>query len=349
MKDLRVDRSTIPDWGKCQAIVLVYPYKVKDREHLMTFYDKFLKYIPEEIKIILLVKDSSITDEYKKNCLANGVLNTIEFVEYHDLSDIWVRDYAPLAVFEMGMLYPVKFKYDPAYIPLKLKAYVECDDKVGSQVGKRFINGGEHSLYFKWDMGNLTHNGKGTAIISNRLISDNDSVNFEHELKPMLHVFLGLSRIIFIPVEPGDETGHVDGMVRFIDEKVLVVGEYPRHSENHNFMEILAKNLKEDLGDDYTILRLMNGESEDYESEGIGSAVGNHVNFLRINDLMLFPYYGDKISKQPLQDFQSDLQKNNLNIRVIPVDLQEINKLAKKGGVLNCISWQVFSNGLPQK
>jgi hypothetical protein len=28
---------------------------------------------------------------------------------------------------------------------------------------------------------------------------------------------------------------------------------------------------------------------------------------------------------------------------VIPVDIPEINKLAKKGGVLNCISWQIFS------
>lgn len=344
MKDLKVDRCTIPDWGKCQAIVLVYPYKVKDREHLKPFYDKFLKYIPNDIKIILLVKDASIAYEYKKDCLANEIQNTIEFVEYPDLSDIWVRDYAPLTVSEMGMVYPVKFKYDPSYIPKKFKHYVELDDKVGSLLGKEYINGGEHSLYFRWDMGNLTHNGKGTAIISNRLISDNESVNFEYELKSMLHVFLGFSRIIFIPVEPGDETGHVDGVVRFIDDKVLVVGEYPRHSENHNFMEILAKNLKEDLGDDYTILRLKNGEPEDYESEGIGSAVGNHMNFLRINDFILFPYYGDEISKQPLQDFQSNLQKNNLNIRVIPVDLQEINKLAKKGGVLNCISWQVFSN-----
>jgi agmatine deiminase len=344
MKDLKVDRRTISDWGKCQAIVLVYPYKVKDRAHLIPFYDKFLKYIPEDIKIILLVKDSSIADEYKKNCLANGVLNTIEFVEFPDLSDIWVRDYAPLTVSEMGMMYPVKFKYDPSYIPGKFKHYVELNDKVGSLVGKRFINVGEHSLYFVWDMGNLTHNGKGTAIISNRLISDNEAVNVEHELRSMLHVFCGFSKIIFIPVEPGDETGHVDGMVRFIDEKVLVVGEYPRYSENHNFMEILAKNLRTDLGDDYTILRMKNDEPEDYESEGIGSAVGNHMNFLRINDLILFPYYGDKISEGPLMEFKADLEKNKININVIPVDIPEIKKLAKKGGVLNCISWQVFSN-----
>lgn len=174
MKDLKVDRSTIPDWGKCQAIVLVYPYKVHGRQHLMPFYDKFLKYIPEDIKIILLVKDLSVEIDLRSKCLTDGIQNTIEFVEFPQLSDIWVRDYAPLTATDMCILYPVKFKYDPSYIPGKLKASVESDDEVGSLIGKIFIHGGEHSLYFKWDMGNLTHNGKGTAIISNRLISDNE-------------------------------------------------------------------------------------------------------------------------------------------------------------------------------
>jgi agmatine/peptidylarginine deiminase len=83
-------------------------------------------------------------------------------------------------------------------------------------------------------------------------------------------------------------------------------------------------------------------------SEGVSSAVGNHLNFLRINDVILFPYYNDQISNQPFLDFKSDIEKNNLQIQVIPVTIPEINKLARKGGVLNCISWQIFSGSLPK-
>jgi hypothetical protein len=54
------------------------------------------------------------------------------------------------------------------------------------------------------------------------------------------------------------------------------------------------------------------------------------VNFLRINNLILFPYYNDQISKQPLLDFQSDLEKNNLSISVVPVDIPEIIELEEK-------------------
>jgi len=343
MKDLKINRSTLPDWHSCKAIVLVYPYKINGREHLQSFYDKLLSYIPAEIDIVLLVRDQSIANVFNKKCIKAGIPNNIEFEIYPDLFDIWVRDYAPLTVTEMGMLSPVKFEYKPSYVEKKFEKYVLNDHKAGEMLGNKFVSKGMSSVYCHWDGGNLTHNGKGTAIISNRFISDNESYNINNEIRPLLNVILGFSNIILIPVEPLDETGHVDGMVRFIDEKVLVVGAYPRHSENHVFMNRLAENLQTDLGKDYTILRLMNAEPEDYESEGIGSAVGNHLNFLRINDLILFPYYSDMISKQPLLDFKSELEKNNLNIHVIPVDIPEINELARSGGVLNCISWQIFS------
>jgi agmatine deiminase len=276
--------------------------------------------------------------------MKRGILNNIDFFEYTDFADIWIRDYAPLTVSEDGLHFPTKFEYNPAYIKEKYRAGARQDNEAGSALGKFYIDKGERSLYFKWDMGNLTHNGNGTALISNRLISDNESVSIEDELKPMLHVFLGFSNIIFIPVEPEDKTGHVDGMARFIDEKVLVVGEYPPQSENHNFMELLAKNLKADLGDEYTIIRLMNIVTDNSSQDGIYSAVGNHLNFLRLNDLILFPYYSQEISEQPLLNFIAEIERNGLNIRVVPVKIPETNKLAKLGGVLNCISWQVFSN-----
>lgn len=107
-------------------------------------------------------------------------------------------------------------------------------------------------------------------------------------------------------------------------------------------MDMLADNLNHDLGDEYTIIRLMNGEPEDFESEDIGSAVGNHINFLRLNDTILFPYFSDEISEKPMQDFMATLKQNNLNIKVVPVDMPELWDLARLGGVLNCISWQVF-------
>jgi agmatine deiminase len=343
MTDLKVNRRTLPDWHSCKAIVLVYPFRVQEREHLMPFYEQLMTYIPKEIKIILLVKDISCQADVLTKHAALVIENEIEFVEFPRIFDIWVRDYAPLVVDDQGIHIPVKFNYNPSYVEKKYARYIQHDNLIGEELGKRFVSEGIRSLYFNWDMGNLTHNGAGTAIISNRFIADNETSNVDHELRTMLHVFCGLSNIVFIPTEPDDSTGHVDGMCRFIDEKVLVVGAYPLSSPNHQFMETLAENLQNDLGDDYSIIRLQNGEPEDQESEGVASAYGNHLNFLRINDLILFPYYGDEISSQPMEDFKGTLKEHELSIQVIPVELPEIKELARAGGVLNCISWQVFS------
>lgn len=309
----------------------------------MSFYEKFLTLIPQEINIMLLVKDLSGEKEFGERCTNLHISNSIEFIEFSDLFDIWIRDYAPLTTQDRGMLFPVKFKYAPSYVEKKYEKDIQNEHQIGKNLGEKYVSQGIRSVEFNWDMGNLTHNGAGTAIISNRLISDNETRNIDHELRSILHIFLGFSKIIFIPVEPGDVTGHVDGTVRFIDEKVLVVGSYPGLSSNQRFMDLLSGNLKEELGDDYTIIRLMNGAPEDAQSDGVNSAVGNHLNFLRINNLILFPYYNDQISKQAIQDFKSEIEKINLPIDVIPVDIPEINELARLGGVLNCISWHNFS------
>jgi agmatine/peptidylarginine deiminase len=343
-RTLPIKTRTLPDWHRCDEVAFVYPIKLEERAYLTSFYDDLFKSIPPGLKIKLLVKNLLYTSGLDQRFLDNGITNNVEFIEYADLTDIWIRDYAPLTTIAYNYPSSVKFKYSPSYIKEKDKKYIEGDDKVGESLAAIRAGWAPRLVDYTWDMGNLTHNGAGTAIITNRLIKDNEHVSLE-ELKSIIRIYLGFSDIIFIPVEPGDKTGHVDGMVRFIDEKVLAVGAYPAYTRNHSFMNRLATKLETDLGPDYTIIRLLNGKPEDHASEGIASAVGNHVNFLRINDIILFPYYSDPISKQPLDDFKNALQENHLNIKVVPVDTHEIIKLAKKGGVLNCISWQLFHVG----
>ena len=85
MEDLNIRSNTIPDWGKSKAVAFVYPYKIQAREHLKKFYDKLLAYIPEEIDIILLVKDLSFTDAYLQKCIKAGIKNKIDFFYFPDL------------------------------------------------------------------------------------------------------------------------------------------------------------------------------------------------------------------------------------------------------------------------
>jgi len=103
-------------------------------------------------------------------------------------------------------------------------------------------------------------------------------------------------------------------------------------------MDCIAEKLRKELGEKYRIIRIPNGLPPDEKSEGIASAVGNHINFLRLGNKLLLPYYGipeDEIAREVLQNALPDIE-------VIPVDIPGIKKLASKGGVLNCITWCYF-------
>jgi agmatine deiminase len=332
-----VNRSAIADWGKVDTLVLVYPQKLYRRNHLTKFYDKFINTLPNDLKIILLVKNEKIAELIHKQFFNRNIHTHI----FEDINDIWIKDYAPLCIFYGELRQTSKFLYNPRYFQGDEKKYADLDHNVGKQLGKLLNAPTFLETDIIWDLGNLTHNGNGTAIISNRLISDNEHISID-QLKNLLYLFCGFSRTIFVPVEPGDETGHVDGMVRFINEKTLLVGAYPEHYKEAPFMDRLANDLQVQLGNEYQIIRLFNSEPLNEGKEGLASAIGNHVNFLRIEDSIYFPYYSDEISGKALDHFTSELSKFQLNIKVIPVNMPEINELARLGGVLNCMTWQLL-------
>lgn len=176
MSDLIVNRRVIADWEQCQEVAFVYPHEIVGRKHLVPFYDKLLTYIPEDIDIFLLTNDFCDYDDLRQKFLSKGIKNTIEFIEFPNLFDIWIRDYAPLAMNEIDINYGMKFDYNPSYIPKKYKNQVRMDHEAGLMLGKKLWNGC-HQWDIIWDMGNLTHNGKGTAIITNRLITDNEGLD----------------------------------------------------------------------------------------------------------------------------------------------------------------------------
>lgn len=336
-KELKVDRMAIPDWGKVESLVLVYPQKLWGRSHLVKFYNNLIDSLPNDLKIIVLVKDEEVDKRiHRLFPNRNFVTHIIE-----EVTDIWIRDYAPLCVLNGAYRHSAKFLYNPKYYKKNDKKYAESDHNAGKQLGKLLNAFTFVDADIIWDLGNLTHNGNGTAIISNRIISDNEEFSIT-ELKDLLHVFCGFNRIIFVPVEPGDKTGHVDGMVRFLNEKTLVVGVYPSHYKDAPFLGRLARSLQEQLGPEYKIIRVLNSEPEVEETERIASAVGNHVNFLRLQDKIYFPYYSDEISGDSLKGFISELKRLELDIKVHPVNIPEIKDLAKLGGVLNCITWQLL-------
>lgn len=124
------------------------------------------------------------------------------------------------------------------------------------------------------DGGNFIHNGDGIGITTNRLISENETLSIG-QIKEILKEKIKIGTLIILPVEPGDETGHIDGMVRFLNCETVVVAAYP-DSESNDFMNNVADMVKAKFKKEP--LRITNQIIEE-DSRQIDSAYGNYLIF----------------------------------------------------------------------
>ncbi len=236
-----------------------------------------------------------------------------------DTADIWIRDAAPVQV---GPRESVQFRYWPDYLRDGFEHLITAPEVFQCLELTPATEPSDIVL----DGGNVV-GITGTAILTEKVFKENPNRSrgeIENELRRLLRV----ERLIFIPKEPYDPIGHADGMVRFVDDTTVVVNDYTAVDARfgHRLIRIL-----ESAG-----LRV---ETLPYEPEcrrydGIESAAGNYVNFLRVGNLLIVPSYGTPTDQRARERL---LQ---LCPGTIVESLPSLN-LAREGGVLQCATWTV--------
>jgi len=345
--------KAIPEWEIPKEIFIVDPESIPvsmrniRQEILCKLYEQLVFCFPGYINVTMIgnnlfhAADYTVPTELSKLKLFLSVDN------------IWIRDWAPIPTRdEAGNSVLMKFKYEPFYQSKSISAG-------GQESGKTLaglLNLQMIDVPLILDGGNFTHNGEGIGIVTNRVISDNEYYSIK-EIEDIFSKYLGINKLIFIPVEPGEETGHTDGSVRFIDNKTLLVGDYPTEysletlssgknivsflelNESKEFMDKVSQQLQNELGNEYKIVRIKNSiPLFPVRKGGIAPAFGNYINFIRLENKIFLPQYN---IPEDL-DAVNVLKKNFKDLEIIPVCLDGIKELSFEGGVLNCITWVTY-------
>lgn len=339
-------QNIIPEWKVPKGLVLVYPKEL--RSSLTTCYKELIKSVLSSTKLaeLTLIVRPTAKSEIQSFCQSINTQTKIQFFEAEAVQDIWARDFCPIYFTNQTVC---KALYNPSYYAKdQISKYADPDEKTGIELSiflklqiKYFLQSGKDNLIL--DGGNFIHNGQGTAIATNRIIADNQNLSID-SIKEIFKRQLNISNFIFVPVEPGDETGHIDGMVRFMNEKTVLVACYPDKYENaeknickhdYDISKQFLDNLAESLSKQFNVIRIENSIPKD--DTKFPSAFGNYVNFLRIGDKVFLPQYGI-----PHDSLAENVFKNNFpNLTVVPIRT-DIDKLSRFGGVLNCISWTYY-------
>lgn len=256
--------------------------------------------------------------------------NEIEVVEIQNHSkNVWCRDYMPVKSASGEYIH---FKYYPSYMraekykdnfPSRDKIKVELDiETVPSDI---ILDGGAIEI----------HGKKG--IVSDRVFRDNLEKSVSEIYKRLKNI-LDLEQLVVIPQYPYDFTGHVDGLVRFIDEKHVVVNDLKKElmkadADKNQYRKKLIANWVYSFKSVLVSAGLEIVELPDSIPE-VGSpesGEGIYTNFLLLDDLIIMPAYGNDTDDEAMEKLSSLFSR-----KVIQVNAKELSQM---GGMINCVTW----------
>lgn len=234
--------------------------------------------------------------------------------------DVWAVDYMPAQLARDEF---IQFVYNPDYLRSKKWCHLRTDpESLYEQTG--II---PYQLPLVVDGGNIVK-GEEVAIVTEKVFKENGSLS-KVEVECQLKNSLRIERILFIPNEPGDYIGHADGMIRFIDDKHVLLNDYPTSSAYRNLKDAIIKILDtEGIGVTLLPYTAHSNQSSD-------DASGCYINYLEVMNCIFLPVFGRKEDDEA----QRIIQRCFRGKRVILVQSGEI---AVQGGVLNCITWNIF-------
>jgi agmatine deiminase len=233
-----------------------------------------------------------------------------------ETNDIWCRDYLPVSDGRGGF---VQFRFNPSYLNYKkYRHLITHPVPLHNQIG---ITPAISSLVL--DGGNVVRSSK-TVVMSDIVLKDNPGWS-EVEIRNEIISRLNVGKVVILPHQSYDFTGHADGMVRLLDDKRILVNDYSKESKK------FRKKVWH-LLDNAELSPITFPYGMDYSYYDSKSAIGTYINFLIISNTILLPTFG-----LPEDDTAEKIIKENYPAN----EIVRINcrLLAKEGGVLNCIGW----------
>ncbi|GGG14633.1 agmatine deiminase family protein [Pontibacter amylolyticus] len=242
------------------------------------------------------------------------------FIE--NTNDIWCRDYMPVQISPKAF---VQFNYYPSYCDT-VKYRPTITDPSHVQLSHPLTGTTvQHQLLL--DGGNVVRSNNA-VVLTERIFKVNNSLEKEDVLAQLKQA-LQVEQLYLIPSQPGDFTGHSDGMVRFVDDNTLLVANY---SGELDYWKNRYRNMLKKTG--LHLVEFPAAPAEEKNENGDYPATGCYINFAQIGNVILFPQFAIPQDKEALKEAERIFK----DCQVIPVPSGE---LAKDGGVLNCATWNV--------
>lgn len=277
-----------------------------------------------------IVYISSKLNEWKNYkdfyCQLTSIFEELEirYARIYDTKDIWVRDFMPIQLEQDNFL---KYKYEPDYL-VKIEEnqpYITDCTTASKRIGIKYR---ETNIII--DGGNVVLCGD-KIVMTNKVFTENnkeiDDKDFLHEIEQVFG-----HQIIIIPWhrtgkltdKNADVYGHSDGFIKYCGDSHILMSH---HRDTNEDEAIQIRQILEENGYKVTEMLL---SVENPQTDWNWA----YINFLQVGNNIIMPKF----------DIAEDIQAKRYVQTAFPycrVRQIDCRLLAKEGGALHCISWNI--------
>jgi agmatine/peptidylarginine deiminase len=298
-----------PAWELSGPLVFVWPEYLSGRRNLIPFYVSVIQSLPAQVEVALASRQPPRTrwlDELGRN---------VRYVHLSFLQDIWLCDWAGIpATLPDGRLYMAGFELPIDWSDRRTAARARDDLAAGRQLGER-LYGRTQDATLRMMPTQMTHNGRGVALVSNRVIAENEHLMLP-AIQARLAAELGVEKVVFVPVPEGEEAGRIDGLVRFVAPDVLLIAaSLDSESGQRQFTDELFAYVEGELGDAIRLIRVPLAVGVNWRS-----CFGNYLHLVQVGDQVLLPAFGHEQDERVRSLLAGALPK----YRVYSVDMPDM-------------------------
>lgn len=335
---------TAAQWEESQALVITW-----------TGFPAILREIVRaartECTVIIHCADSNAV---KSNLTTYGVpLSNVKYIEV-PFNSIWIRDYAANTCYlnDVDSLILVDWIYnrprpDDDQIPAAYSGLLGVPLYEMSVAPNDITNTG----------GNWMTDGMGTAFASELILEENDgngpyAITYPNhtptEINTLMNTWHGINRYIKMPTLPYDGIHHIDMHMKLLDEKTLLVGQFPDGISDGPQIEAniqyILSNFTNPWGDPYKVVRIPMPSSGggNYPGGPFGNAYyRTYSNFVIVNKTIIMPVYREQFDTTAVRV----LRENMPGYRIVTIDADNSNgnpdldqNIVSQSGVIHCIT-----------
>ena len=243
----------------------------------------------------------------------------IRYSYLSETNDIWCRDFMPIQIAEDRF---VSYKYTPNYLQDKTGLRLQTNPEAVLQARQNHLtqvlqNAVKVDLVL--DGGNVVKCGN-TIVMTEKVFAENRDKSINEVDRILKDAFQ--CDVVYLPWDHRETFGHSDGIVHFAGDGKVLITNYGDISPRFycRFRVALEKH--------FEVVPLY------YKTKRIHARSWSYINFLQVGKLVFVPQLGleeDEHAQEQIGNAMPDCE-------VVGIPSLEA---VRRGGALNCISWNI--------